>query len=153
MIQDLKPARRIVTIDKEPGKSCLVSDGPAPDVRFDPARPGYASARLWVAEGTPAPIVPETLHLPHTIEPPQGRLGLPRRHLPAGRGVGRQGRREGSRRLLQRDGLAGCIDLSRRRRRIPTCRRRARSISASSSKARSCWCSTRRKCSSRRAIS
>ncbi|NBR28356.1 MAG: cupin domain-containing protein, partial [Betaproteobacteria bacterium] len=68
----VKPARRIVTIDKEPGKSCLVSDGPAPDVRFDPARPGYASARLWVAEGTPAPIVPETLHLPHTIEPPKG---------------------------------------------------------------------------------
>ena len=30
----VKPARRIVTIDKEPGKSCLVSDGPAPDVRF-----------------------------------------------------------------------------------------------------------------------
>ena len=68
----MKPARRIVTIDKEPGKSCLVSDGPAPDVRFDPARPGFASARLWVAERTPAPIVPETLHLPHTIEAPKG---------------------------------------------------------------------------------
>ena len=41
-------------------------------MRFDPARPGFASARLWVAERTPAPIVPETLHLPHTIEPPKG---------------------------------------------------------------------------------
>ena len=70
--EGVKPARRIVTIDKEPGKSCLVSDGPAPDVRFDPARPGFASARLWVVDGAPSPIVPETLHLPHTIEPPKG---------------------------------------------------------------------------------
>lgn len=66
----VKPARRIVTIDKEEGKSCLVSDGPAPDVRFDPARPGFASARLWVTDSAPAKIVYETLHLPHAIEPP-----------------------------------------------------------------------------------
>lgn len=68
----VKPTRRIVTIDKEPGKSCLVSDGPAPDVRIDPARPGFASARLWVIDSAPAKIVPETLHLPHTIEAPAG---------------------------------------------------------------------------------
>jgi len=66
----IEPVRRIVTIDREPGVSCVVSDGPSPDVRFDPARPGFASTRLWVAESTPAPIVMETLHLPHTIEPP-----------------------------------------------------------------------------------
>lgn len=66
----VKPARRIVTIDREPGKSSLVADGPAPDVRIDPARPGYAAARLWVIDSTPAKIVYETLHLPHTIEPP-----------------------------------------------------------------------------------
>ena len=66
----VKPVRRIVTIDREPGKSSLVADGPAPDVRADPARPGYGSARLWVTDGTPAKIVYETLHLPHTIEPP-----------------------------------------------------------------------------------
>ena len=66
----LKPVRRIVTIDREPGKSSLVSDGPAPDVRTDPARPGYACARLWVTDGTPAKIVLETLHLPHALEPP-----------------------------------------------------------------------------------
>ncbi len=68
--EGVKPARRIVTIDREPGKSTLVSDGPAPDVRTDPARPGFASARLWVTDSTPAKIVFETLHLPHTIEPP-----------------------------------------------------------------------------------
>lgn len=66
----VKPARRIVTIDREAGKSTLVYDGPSPDVRTDSARPGFASARLWVTDSTPAKIVLETLHLPHTIEPP-----------------------------------------------------------------------------------
>jgi mannose-6-phosphate isomerase-like protein (cupin superfamily) len=66
----VKPARRIVSIDREAGKSSLVSDGPSPDVCTDPARPGFASTRLWVTDSTPAKIVLETLHLPHTIEPP-----------------------------------------------------------------------------------
>lgn len=66
----VRPTRRIVTIDREPGKSSLVADGPAPDVRIDPARPGYACARLWVTDSTPAKIVYETLHLPHTLMPP-----------------------------------------------------------------------------------
>jgi uncharacterized cupin superfamily protein len=66
----VRPTRRIVTIDREPGKSSLVADGPAPDVRIDRARPGYACARLWVTDSTPAKIVYETLHLPYTLEPP-----------------------------------------------------------------------------------
>ena len=66
----VKPTRRIVTIDREPGRSSLVSDGPSPDVRTDPARPGYACARLWVTDSTPAKIVHETLHLPHVLTPP-----------------------------------------------------------------------------------
>jgi quercetin dioxygenase-like cupin family protein len=66
----VRPARRIVCMDREPNKSTLVSDGPSPDVRIDPARPGYASQRMWVTDGTPAKIVLETLHLPHSIEPP-----------------------------------------------------------------------------------
>lgn len=66
----VKPVRRIVTIDREPGKSSLVCDGPAPDVRTDPARPGYACARLWVTDAMPAKIVFETLQLPHALEPP-----------------------------------------------------------------------------------
>jgi len=68
----VKPARRIVCMDREPNKSTLVSDGPTPDVRIDPARPGYASQRMWVTDGFPAKIVLETLHLPHTIEAPPG---------------------------------------------------------------------------------
>ena len=67
----VRPARRIVTIDREPNRSSLVSDGPSPDVRLDPARPGYVSSRLWVADSAPAKIVFETLHLPHTLEPPR----------------------------------------------------------------------------------
>ena len=67
----VKPQRRIVTIDREAGQGVLVSDGPAPDVRTDPARPGFASQRLWVTDGHPAKIVYESLHLPHTIEPPK----------------------------------------------------------------------------------
>lgn len=66
----VKPARRIVTLDREPGKSSLVGDGPAPDVRTDPARPGFACQRMWVTDGAPAKIVYETLHLPHVLEPP-----------------------------------------------------------------------------------
>src|SRR3990172_10256848 len=66
----VKPQRRIVTIDREAGKSSLVIDGPSPDVRIDPARPGFALQRMWVVDGAPAKIVFETLHLPHTLEPP-----------------------------------------------------------------------------------
>ena len=66
----VKPARRIVTIDRTQGRGELVGDTAAPDVRLDPARPGYAAHRLWVADGHPAKMVYETLHLPHTIEPP-----------------------------------------------------------------------------------
>jgi quercetin dioxygenase-like cupin family protein len=70
--QGVRPARRIVVTDRQAGKSCLVSDGPSPDVRTDPARPGYALQRMWVTTGTPAKIVLETLQLPHIIEPPAG---------------------------------------------------------------------------------
>ena len=68
-----KPARRIVVVD-ENDKSKTIADGPSPDVRTDPARPGFASTRIWVTDCTPARIkgVRETLDLPHTIEPPVG---------------------------------------------------------------------------------
>jgi mannose-6-phosphate isomerase-like protein (cupin superfamily) len=66
----VKPARRMVCLDRESGKSMMLNDGPSPDVRLDPARPGYALQRMWVTDGTPAKIVLETLHLPHIIVPP-----------------------------------------------------------------------------------
>ena len=67
-MSDIKPIRRIVVRDYDNGtKSGALSDGPSPDVRTDPARPGYASQRLWVTDGTPAKIVLETLQLPHAL--------------------------------------------------------------------------------------
>ncbi len=63
-------ARRVVTIDRVPYKGECIADGPAPDIRTDPARPGFLVSRLWVTDSTPAKIIPETLHLPHTLEPP-----------------------------------------------------------------------------------
>lgn len=72
MTQGIAPVRRIVIGDEEPGKPVIFSDGPSPDVRGDPARPGFGMTRIWVTEDTPAPVrgVRETLHLPHTLEPP-----------------------------------------------------------------------------------
>jgi mannose-6-phosphate isomerase-like protein (cupin superfamily) len=74
MSDAVKPVRRIVTVDDESGKSVAIHDGSSPDVRTDPARPGYASIRIWVTDRTPARIkgVRETLNMPHTIEPPPG---------------------------------------------------------------------------------
>lgn len=66
----VKPARRIVVTDREPWKSSVVSDGPSPDVRLDPARPGFALQRMWVTDGTPAKIALESLQLPHVLVPP-----------------------------------------------------------------------------------
>ena len=72
MSQAAKPVRRIVTIDDQGGRSRAIADGPSPDVRTDPARPGFSSARIWVTDATPAPIkgVRETLDRPHALEPP-----------------------------------------------------------------------------------
>jgi quercetin dioxygenase-like cupin family protein len=66
------PIRRVVAGNDARGKAVALSDGPSPDVRLDPARPGFASTRLWVTDTTPARVkgIRETLHLPHTLEPP-----------------------------------------------------------------------------------
>jgi uncharacterized cupin superfamily protein len=65
----VKLTRRIVTIDRLDGRSAVVSDGPCPDVLLDPARPGFASQRMWVTDSCPAKIVYETLHLPRSLMP------------------------------------------------------------------------------------
>jgi hypothetical protein len=68
-----KPARRVVVVD-ENDRSKAIADGPSPDVREDPARPGFTSSRIWVTRRTPVPLkgLRESLHLPHTLEPPAG---------------------------------------------------------------------------------
>src|SRR5918996_739454 len=67
MAENAKPVRRIVTVDDESGKSVAIHDGPSPDVRTDPARPGYSSTRIWVTDRTPARIegIRDTLNAPH----------------------------------------------------------------------------------------
>jgi uncharacterized cupin superfamily protein len=73
MSEPIKPVRRIVTIDDARGASHAVVDAPSPDVRTDPARPGYASTRIWVTTASP-PMVPrqyrDALLLPQMIVPP-----------------------------------------------------------------------------------
>jgi mannose-6-phosphate isomerase-like protein (cupin superfamily) len=66
--------RRIISVDGADGKSKAIADATLTDVRTDPARPGYASTRIWVTDRTPARIegITDTLHLPHTLEPPPG---------------------------------------------------------------------------------
>jgi len=66
-----KPVRTIVCVD-ENGKSKAIHDGPAPDVRTDPARPGYFSTLIWATDATPARIdgASEPACPPHALYPP-----------------------------------------------------------------------------------
>jgi mannose-6-phosphate isomerase-like protein (cupin superfamily) len=68
------PIRRIISVDDGNGRSKAIADGPSPDVRTDPARPGYSATRIWVTDRTPARIddIRETVNAPHTLEPPPG---------------------------------------------------------------------------------
>lgn len=72
MVDGIAPVRRIVIGESAPGVTTIFSDAPSPDVRGDQARPGFGMTRLWVTEGTPAPVkgITETLNLKHTLEPP-----------------------------------------------------------------------------------
>ena len=69
---DPRPVRRIIAGADADDRVIIHADGPCPDVRFDPARPGFAATRGWVTTATPAPVagVTETLGEPHAIEPP-----------------------------------------------------------------------------------
>ena len=66
-----KGARRIVVVD-ENNRSKAIADGPSPDARTDPARPGFVSTRMWVTDATPVPLkgLRESLDRPHRLEPP-----------------------------------------------------------------------------------
>ncbi|MBX6424929.1 MAG: cupin domain-containing protein [Variibacter sp.] len=65
--------RRVVVVD-DGERSKVIADGPSPDIRRDPARPGFMLSRMWVSDSTPVRLkgLRESLHLPHTLEPPPG---------------------------------------------------------------------------------
>jgi mannose-6-phosphate isomerase-like protein (cupin superfamily) len=67
----VKPVRRIVGVDDEKGKSKAIHDGPSPDVRTDPARPGFSSTLIWATDSTPARIgTSEPPCSPQALSPP-----------------------------------------------------------------------------------
>ena len=68
----MKPVRRLVTLDDERGKSRAIADGPAPEVRADPARPGAVSTLIWATDRSPAGITARLPGIAHTFEPPPG---------------------------------------------------------------------------------
>ena len=106
--------RRIVTIDRpSDGKSVIVSDGPCPDVLTDPARPGFASQRMWVTADCPAKMVYETLHLPRTMTPKNGGTTFRVDISAAGSRLAGQSQRTARARFLQSHGLARCVSLAR----------------------------------------
>jgi len=65
-----KPVRRLVTMDDERGTSRTVEDGPAPDVRTDPARPGFSSTLIWATDRSPARIANRLPAIGDTMAPP-----------------------------------------------------------------------------------
>ena len=69
-----RPVRRIVCVDGPDGKSKAIEDGPAPDVRTDPARPGFSSTLIWATDSTPARIdcASERVRIPKLLSPPPG---------------------------------------------------------------------------------
>ena len=108
-----------------------IHDGPTPDVRTDPARPGFASMRIWVTDTTPASITParDPLALPHTIEPPpRGSVCRIVTIPPDATFLGKVGANEVAA-FFRAMGSPAASTYSPQRR-IPICRKRARSIFA-----------------------
>lgn len=56
MTQLPPPVRRVVTGNNAEGRTSIVEDGLAVQVRTVAARPGYRVTNLWATHGSPAPI-------------------------------------------------------------------------------------------------
>src|ERR1700704_2161072 len=70
---DARSVSRIVVFDQSE-HSHIASDAVPAEVHSDPARPGFASARIWVTDLTPARVkgLRESLPMPHRLQPPPG---------------------------------------------------------------------------------
>ena len=108
----VRPIRRIVAGNDDRGIAVALSDGPSPDVRFDPARPGFAMTRLWVQETTPARAKGDARDAAPAAHAraAAARLDLPRGRVSAGGALHPQGRRCRRARLVRRHGLARRVD-------------------------------------------
>ena len=64
--------RRVVTGHDADGRAIVIEDGPAPNVRHNPARPGYYLTQLWITPTSPAPIDngPDPTLSPVALQPP-----------------------------------------------------------------------------------
>jgi quercetin dioxygenase-like cupin family protein len=69
--------RRVITGHDKNGRAVVLSDGLAPVVKTNPARPGYRGTELWKTNAMPAPI---------SLDEPDPTLG-PRSMLPAPNGT------------------------------------------------------------------
>ena len=65
--------RRVLTGHDADGKAIILEDGPAPVVRTDPKRPGYAMTQLWITDAAPARVGnnPDPTLRPITLQPPE----------------------------------------------------------------------------------
>lgn len=134
--------RRLVVVD-EGQYSRVICDGPSPDIRTDPARPGYACARIWVSDRTPARIagVRDTLSLPNVLQPPAAGSVCNVVTFPPDESYGSV---SADKVLAFFDAMAA-PGLYAPAARISICNRVARWISVSSLRAKSHWFSIRRK--------
>jgi hypothetical protein len=73
MPDDLKPMRRVVTGHNAQGKSCVLYDSAAPNVRADAARPGGGMVEFWCFPSVPVDMAGDRDdgQPPFTHDPPQ----------------------------------------------------------------------------------
>jgi hypothetical protein len=75
MTDDIKPIRRVVTGHDEHGRSCVLFDSAAPNIKASPFQQGTSMTDIWVFHTCPAVIsgARDDGNLPFHFEPP--RLG------------------------------------------------------------------------------
>ena len=73
MTDDIKPIRRVVTGNDAQGRSCVLYDSAAPNVKVSPFQKGTNMTDLWVFHGVPAVIsgTRDDGNLPFHFEPPR----------------------------------------------------------------------------------
>lgn len=72
MAEGVRAIRRVVTGVDEQGRSCVLYDGPAPNVNANAFKKGTAMTDIWVFHECPAPIsgTRDDGNLPFRFEPP-----------------------------------------------------------------------------------